>query len=698
MSRIKLFNEDLPSRSLPPSFTSVFRRIHAVGRFANMLASRPAVTRLLGLAAFTIGLAPVSGFGYDISGVVKDSAGVAVASAKVWLQSDSTKSTTTDANGHFHLVATVVGLRPVGATVARGLALRVGGSGTLFLDAPSAMNLSLTVSDLRGRQVRARESVAVSGGGNRLESLVGFLPAGSYVLTAQGKGVSLSARLVSGPIPFAEQGNRDVTEPAVTAPGRLLAKTSASAAALMDLNGKVGLVCGKDGFAPALYVPRKETDTGITVTLKKPISKPDHIIVIYLENWSFDGLYGKFAGAEGLEQAYSALPQTDSNHTAYAYLPQPWNTDTNVKDSLYPDTLANRPFSFLRFLHLNNPVKDMVHRFYQEQLQIDGGKMDQYAAVSNARGAVMGYFDTDSLPLVAYAKQYTLCDHFYHSAFGGSFLNHMWLIAARTPMWADIPTKYRATLDSATGFAKKTADRTYADGAATPEGYLINTQYTHNNPHPATAAAEGLVPDLDFPTIGDRMNDKGVTWAWYSGGWDSATAGHPDSAFQFHHQSFAFFKNYADGTPGKAAHLKDEKDFIAALNAGTLPQVSFIKPVGVNNEHPGYTDVKSGELHTAALIEAVKASSIWSNTVIVITYDENGGLYDHVAPPVIDRWGPGTRVPTLVISPLAKTNYVDKHQLETVSILSLIERRFGLIPLSSRDAEAGDLTTSLMLP
>ena len=342
-------------------------------------------------------------------------------------------------------------------------------------------------------------------------------------------------------------------------------------------------------------------------------------------------------------------------------------------------------------------IPDLVHRYYQEQLQIHGGKMDQFAAVSNARGLVMGYFDTDSLPLSAYAKQYTLCDHFYHSAFGGSFLNHQWLIAARTPLWADIPAMYRATLDGS-GMAKKTADRTYADGQATPDGYLINTIYTHNTPHPATAAADQLVPDLDYPTIGDRLNDKGVSWTWYSGGWDSAMVGRPDSSFQFHHQPFAFFKNYADGTPGKAAHLKDEKDFVTALQSGTLPAVSFLKPVGVNNEHPDYTDVRTGELHTMALIEAIKSSSVWSDAVVIVTYDENGGFCDHVAPPVIDKWGPGTRVPALIISPFAKKAYVDKHEYETVSILSLIERRFGLLPLSSRDAGAADLTAALELP
>ncbi len=656
----------------------------------------------IAMLAAQLSLAPQAK-AYDISGKVVDSAGAAVAQAKVWLQSDSGYSVQTGADGSFHFVGTASALRPASAPEAGGLRLSMR-DGSLYLYAPKAMRLSLTLAGLDGRAIRSAANVNVAEGSNLLDKFIGHVRNGVYALRLRGEGISLKTNLIQGSapvlVPSANAASGAGSLPAGasgTGSGKSAARTSV-APGLADWNGKAGLAVSKDGYAPMLYVPSAETETGVSVTLKKPIAKPGHIIVIYLENWSFDAMYGQFPGAEGVAQAYNAEPQRDSNNVAYATLPHPWNTDNNTSDNLFPDTLSNKPYPLFKYITLSTVVPDLVHRFYQEQLQIHGGKMDQFAAVSNARGLTMGYFDTDSLPLAAYAKQYTLCDHFFHSAFGGSFLNHQWLIAARTPLWADIPAKYRATLDPATGMAMKKSDRSYADGQATPEGLLINTIYTHNNPHPATAAADQLVPDLDYPTIGDRMNDKGVSWGWYSGGWDSATVGHPDSAFQFHHQPFAFFKNYSDGTPGKAAHLKDEKDFMSALQGGTLPSVSFLKPVGVNNEHPDYTDVRTGELHTMALIDAIKASSIWNDAVIVVTYDENGGFYDHVAPPVIDRWGPGTRVPTLVISPFAKKGYVDKHAYETVSILSLIERRFGLLPLSSRDAGAADLTAALELP
>jgi len=181
---------------------------------------------------------------------------------------------------------------------------------------------------------------------------------------------------------------------------------------------------------------------------------------------------------------------------------------------------------------------------------------------------------------------------------------------------------------------------------------------------------------------------------WYSGGWSNAIAGHPDRFFQFHHQPFAYFANYADGTAGRAQHLKDETEFTAAARAGKLPAVSFVKPVGELNEHPGYANVLSGEQHTMELLAALRSSPQWQSTAVIITYDENGGFWDHVPPPKIDRWGPGARVPAIVISPYAKHGYVDHTLYDTSSILALIEHRFGLKPLGSRDAAANDMTAA----
>ncbi|MDQ6695423.1 MAG: hypothetical protein M3014_13570, partial [Chloroflexota bacterium] len=180
----------------------------------------------------------------------------------------------------------------------------------------------------------------------------------------------------------------------------------------------------------------------------------------------------------------------------------------------------------------------------------------------------------------------------------------------------------------------------------------------------------------------------------YAGGWNDALAGKPDPLFQYHHQPFAFFATYADGTTAKSTHLKDEQDFISSLTSGNLPAVSYIKPLGPDNEHPGYASLLRGQQHVADLVQAVQSSPYWADTAIIITYDENGGRWDHVAPPAVDRWGMGTRVPAIIISPFAKKGYVDHTRYDTTSILKLIENRWGLAPLSSRDAAANDLSNA----
>jgi phospholipase C len=196
---------------------------------------------------------------------------------------------------------------------------------------------------------------------------------------------------------------------------------------------------------------------------------------------------------------------------------------------------------------------------------------------------------------------------------------------------------------------------------------------------------------LNLPTIGDRLSEKGVSWAWYSGGWKDAVAGHPDALFQFHHQPFNYFAPYAEGRAARTEYLKDTEDFLAAVRAGNLPAVVFIKPIGADNEHPGYSDLLRGQQHVASLVKAVQESTVWKDSVIIVTYDEGGGRWDHVPPPPGDRWGPGVRVPAIIISPYAKRRFIDHTTYETTSILKLIETRWNLAPLGPRDAAANNL-------
>jgi phospholipase C len=416
------------------------------------------------------------------------------------------------------------------------------------------------------------------------------------------------------------------------------------------------------------------------------LNKIQHVVVIYMENHSFDNLYGSFPGAEGLADApKDRIIQVDTAGIPYMTLPAISGT------TAFPTNLPNTFFDIDQYVPNDELTPDVLHRYYQEILQIDGGKMDKYATYNTSQGLSQGYYKTGLIPLLPFAQQYTLCDNFYHSAFGGSFLNHMWLIASASPVFPNAPSSIVATVDSKGNLV--------TDGQVTPDGFVVNTSYTVNMPHPSSAALNTLVPNQTLPTIGDRLSAKNVSWAWYSGGWDSAIAGTPDPTFQFHHQPFAYFANFADGTKAKAQHLLDEKLFITAAKNGTLPSVSFVKPLGINNEHPGYSDVALGEDHAVQLINDVLNGPDGKDALIIVTYDENGGFWDHVPPPVIDKkWGPGTRIPAIIIGPFVKKGYVDHTQYETVSILSLIEKRWNLEPLASRDRNANPLENVFDVP
>ncbi|MBV8425102.1 MAG: hypothetical protein JO349_07915 [Candidatus Eremiobacteraeota bacterium] len=310
-----------------------------------------------------------------------------------------------------------------------------------------------------------------------------------------------------------------------------------------------------------------------------------------------------------------------------------------------------------------------------------------------------------------------MADNFFHSAFGGSFLNHQWLICACTPQWnqplpADAPSFVSSWNEST---------KTLNDGNLTtmprPGGsgqlWDVNTTFSVNSPHPNVKADQLLKPiPPTQKTIGDLLTDHNpsISWKWYSGGWLYALAGDPRAGgcpnpsaadpnpapaglcFQYHHQPFVYYQRWGtDLSQAKLEHLQDETQFFADLKNGSLPSVAFIKPVGVDNEHPNYANLLQGQRHIAEIVNAVCASPYWKDTAIVITYDENGGRWDHVAPPKIDEWGPGTRVPAVIISPYAKAHHVDHTEYETVSILALIEKRFGLPALGSRDARANPL-------
>jgi phospholipase C len=474
------------------------------------------------------------------------------------------------------------------------------------------------------------------------------------------------------------------------------------------------------------------------------LAKIETIVVIYAENRSFDHLYGLFPGANGIANATpEQWTQRDHDGTVLPYL-QVW--DSHGKPDAKLPRLPNAPF------RIDRPPVDKsasqvlispIHAYYHSIEQINGGRNDMFAAMSTAGGWVMGHFDGSGMKLWQWAKEYTLADNFFMGAFGGSYLNHQWLVCACTPTFKDAPDSMNARLDANGKLLKKPDSPSARDGAVqlysggiggqiTPDGFSVNTTQPPYQPSGVPPAPDGSL-DLADPkgdarigaplppqtarTIGDTLSAKNVRWAWYSGGWHAALADgrrppsekrsviytRADGAlnFQPHHQPFNYYSRFAPGTADRARHLKDGEDLLADIAAGTLPQVAFYKPVGKVNQHPAYTDIMSGDSHVADLLDRLTKSPQWPRMLVVVTYDENGGFWDHVPPPSGagwgDRWGPATRIPTLIVSPFARRGYIDKTAYDTTSILKLITRRFDLEKLPGVREKMGDLTAALDL-
>jgi acid phosphatase len=491
------------------------------------------------------------------------------------------------------------------------------------------------------------------------------------------------------------------------------------------------------------------------------------VVVIYAENRSFNNLFANFPGvAEPLSALTPAqYQQRDRDGTLLETLPPVWHGvaphEQVVNHRKYVvregdiTGLPNAPWALRTGdgepLPQGVVTRDLWHRFYENQRQINGGRNDGFVAWGDSGALVMGYYGDNAanLRLWQLARQYTLCDRFFMGAFGGSFLNHQYLVAAQPPYYphADAsPARFniaQTVSGEATDIHLKLAHdspasamqgkpQAIAPSSLTPDFWAVNTMapayapsFSQDPNHPDRAdpdSANTLVPQ-HHATIGDTLSEAGIDWAWYAGGWKLALEGKGDGDqrefpqrpnFQPHHQPLNYFAAYAPGTAARAKHLRDAgigetaatNHFLAAIEANTLPPVSFYKPQGDLNMHADYSDVDAGDRHLMTVVEALQQSSAWPGLLVIITVDENGGWWDHAAPPKGDRWGPGSRVPAIVVSPHAKKGHVDHTIYDTGSIARFLTRRFGLrkLPGLTLREEAmraaggpppGDLTAAL---
>ncbi|MCF5547817.1 acid phosphatase [Pseudomonas salomonii] len=521
-----------------------------------------------------------------------------------------------------------------------------------------------------------------------------------------------------------------VTQPAVdTSRRRFL-----GGAAVLGVGATLS-ACGSTNDAPGKPEVRPLTPQELDKALHEQVKT---VVVIYAENRSFNNLFADFPGLEKPLSALSAtdVQQRDRDGSLLTSLPPAWGGvlqvgPQSVDGVTYPsevqfqENLPNAPFALkgpnAEDLPLSLVTRDLWHVFYQNQMQINGGKNDNFVAWADSGGLVMGYYAQSrySLRLWDVAKDFVLCDNFFQGAFGGSFLNHQYLISATAPFYPNaalsVAKAQIATLqsDDPTDPRLKPLDKSpasamsgppqFGPSALTPDGYGVNTLAP---PYWPTWIRDPQNPDYSKPDlpnvlvpqthehIGDKLSKKNVDWAWYAGAWQATLDQFKDSGgipkipnFQYHHQPFNYFKQ--QGPQNRAERDKRLRDgglgddsgtnkFFADAQAGKLPAVTFYKPQGNLNMHAGYADVASGDRHIARALKVLQESPQWKNMVVVVTVDENGGWWDHVAPPKGDRWGPGTRVPALVVSPFARKGTVDHTVYDTASILRLITRVFQL--------------------
>ena len=404
----------------------------------------------------------------------------------------------------------------------------------------------------------------------------------------------------------------------------------------------------------------------------------DHIVVLFLENRSFDHLFGTYPGADGLA-GYRGR-QADPRGVTYATLPQPLGRDRKA-DPRFPADLPNAPFLLQRyvgpFAETNNPV----HRFFHMQRQYgagaDGVPMGKWVAEGTSGGITMGYYDRAASPVQwRLAEEFVLLDRWFQGIHGGSLANHFYLISAGVARYPDAPAAERAAGVGPDGRVDK-------DGEVDPEGWVVNNL---DPPYPPQRTEHILRAPQATPTIADRLDAAGITWVWYATGWGGG-ADAVKQGLMPHHNPFQYVRRIME-TPEGRTHIRDASDFSRALRDGGLPSVAFVKPHWKDNAHAVSSTVGAGDRWIGEMVREVMASRYWPRVVVVITYDEGGGWFDHVRPPAVDRFGLGTRVPALVVSPYAKRGVVGHGEYDHASALKLIEWRFGLAPLTDRDRRA----------
>jgi phospholipase C len=402
---------------------------------------------------------------------------------------------------------------------------------------------------------------------------------------------------------------------------------------------------------------------------------------------------------------------------------------------------------------------DTAHRFYQMWQQSDcsihnatrhnptGCLNDLYPFVMTTYGgptadhgggnslAFYNMQDEDAPLFKKLADEYTISDNYHQPAQGGTGIQHVFMGTGDDVYWSDgngnptvPPTTQIANPNPQTGTNNQYAvDGRFSNcsDVINAPGVLPIVRYLDSLPYPAEAncdadhyymlnntnpgflpngtvdtkgiASGGSIPPSSLRTIGDALNDKGISWAYYGGAYNAAVnlangSTDPADAVGSAYCNICNFESYATSIMGDAAqrttHIKDATDFYAAVSNGTLPAVAFVKPDGLLDGHPASSKLDLFEGMLQKILDTLDGNpGLKAETALFITFDEGGGYYDSGFIQPLDFFGDGPRIPLIVVSPYSTGGHVVHSYADHVSILKFIERNWQVAPLTGRSRD-----------
>lgn len=381
----------------------------------------------------------------------------------------------------------------------------------------------------------------------------------------------------------------------------------------------------------AIVLPARPSSP-LVASPAKPQYPIDHVVILVRENHSFDNLFGTFPGADGTTTARI-------------------DTGKLVKLNHTPD----------------HTLLDISHSGGAAGFAVNGGKMNQFnllpGAIQHSTDIADSQYTQKDIPNYwHYARHFALEDRFFATIMGPSFPNHLITVAGTSVNTVDNPV-----------------GQTYHAWGCDGGPYSVVSAM-----NPKTGRNYTVKPCFTVPTMADTFQTHHISWKYYA-------PGQYKSGYIW--SSFDAVKSVRNTSLWKT-NVPPETQFIKDVKAGKLPQVSWIVTSEQQSDHPPYS-ICVGESWAVKQINAIMQSTYWKNTLIVLTWDDFGGFYDHVVPPTQDHISLGPRVPTILISPYARAHTIDHHTLTFTSILKFIEDDFRLPALTARDRTAPSLLSSL---